>query len=321
MDQFVAYMKSTLHVDADVSVYESADKLPLYLRNGYDFSLLTVHDTRFLLVQPKTQSNLTNMRKQIGQINNLTGFDCVLCLDNVRVYTKEKMLSEGIPFIISGQQIFMPFLGIALAKNGIREIPYTERLSFSSQKLLLTAIYQDWTQMTLTEAAYALSVSKMTITRSFDELQALGLNFINTEGRTRRFIWKNGRRSLWDTIRPYLRYPVAKQYMTSEQPMLSSCKLGGMSAICHYSMLADDLVQVVAISKTEARDLELSNLPLIPNGESPDMIVQIMSYNIEYQDSVAIDPLTAILSLSENDNKDPRVASAIDEILEACLHD
>ena len=28
----------------------------------------------------------------------------MLCLDDVRIYTKEKMLSEGIPFIVLGKQ-------------------------------------------------------------------------------------------------------------------------------------------------------------------------------------------------------------------------
>ena len=264
---------------------------------------------------------MTNMRKQTGQLKKLTDLNCVLCLESVRIYTKEKMLSEGISFVIAGQQIYMPFLGIALTKNGVREIPQKERFSFSTQKLLLTAIYQGWEQMTLTETAKTLGISKMSITRIFDELQALGLNFVNTEGKTRRFIWKNGRRTLWETIRPHLRHPVARQYMFSEQITLGSCKLGGMSAICHYSMLVDDPFKVIAISKAAAKELELSSLPLIPNGEIPDMVVHIVLYSIEYQDGAAIDPLTAILSLSEDDKKDPRVESAIEEILEACLHD
>jgi len=45
------------------------------------------------------------------------------------------MLSEGIPFIIAGQQIYMPFLGIALTQNGIREITQMPRMSFAAQVL------------------------------------------------------------------------------------------------------------------------------------------------------------------------------------------
>jgi hypothetical protein len=153
MNQYIAYIEETLHINTDVSVYTNCDKLPLYLRNGYYLYIMAIQNVRCLLAQPKEIINLTLLRKQCGQLKKLTGLDCVLCLENVRIYTKEKMLSEGIPFIIAKQQIYMPFLGIALTQNGMREIPQTNRLSFSTQMLLLTAIYENWKRKTLTEAA------------------------------------------------------------------------------------------------------------------------------------------------------------------------
>jgi len=320
MDRFASYIKNTLHLNVDASDYENSDKLPLYLRNGYDFSLLTFHGAQLLLAKPKEQSNLTALRKQVSQLKKLTGFDCVLCLESVRIYTKEKMLSEGIPFIIAEQQIYMPFLGIALSKNGIREIPQTERLSFSTQKLLLIAIYQDWTRMTLTETANALNVSKMSITRSFDELQSLDLGLVKAEGKTRCFIWEHSRRKLWESVLPFLRNPVAKQFRISEQIELQAARLGGISAVCHYTMLSDNPYTVYAVPRDNAKALELSRLPRLPNGEIPTMIVQVIRYDLEYQSGAAVDPLTAILSLSVEDKADPRVELAIEEILEVHLN-
>jgi hypothetical protein len=51
------------------------------------------------------------------------------------------------------------------------------------------------------------------------------------------------------------------------------------------------------------------------------MIVQVISYDISYNDDAAIDPLSAILSLPAMDKDYPRVESAIEEILGDCLHD
>ena len=319
MDRFTSYIKNSLHMNADASDYGNNDNLPLYLRTGYDLSLLTVHGVQFLLAQPKEQSNLTALRKQVSQLKKLTGFDCVLCLENVRKYSKEKMLSEGIPFVVAEQQIYMPFLGIALARNGVREIPQADRLSFSTQKLLLSAIYQGWKRMTLTETANALNVSKMSITRSFDELQSIGLNLIKSETKARCFFWDNNRRALWEKVQPYLRNPVMKKYMFSEHVNLGSEKLAGLSAICYYSMLVDNPYKTIAITKAEAKELELSSLPLIPKGEAPDIVVYVMLYDLAYQDNAAVDPLSAILSLSEDDKDDPRVEMAIEEILEVHL--
>jgi AcrR family transcriptional regulator len=321
MERYITYIEETLHVSANTALYEHYDILPLYLRNGYDLYTAVIQNARCLLARPKEPANLTALRKQCSQLKKLTGLDCVLCLEGVRIYTKEKMLSEGIPFIIAGQQIYMPFLGIALAKNGMREIPKKDRLSFGAQKLLLTATYQDWTQLTLTEAAKALGISKMTITRYFDELQALGLPIIKNEGKMRRFFWQNGRRALWEASLPLLRNPVTLQYRLGEVIDIASAKLGGMSAVCYYSMLTDNPYTTYAVSKDAAKTLGPGKLSLVPEEEEPAMVIQVMRYELDYKDAEAIDPLTAILSLSDEEKTDPRVEAAIEGILEDCLHD
>ena len=321
MNQFITYIENTLHIDVHASVYGQADILPLYLRGGYELYILTILHTPCLLARPTEQSNLASLRKQSRQLKKLTGLDCVLCLEDVRAYTREKMLAEGIPFVIVGRQLYMPFLGIALSKSSGREIPQPEQLSFSTQKLLLTAIYQGWKQMTLTETAKALGISKMSITRCFDEIQALGLALIQSMGRTRCFIWNGGRRALWDMALPLLRNPVARQYRIDGREKIDDAKLGGMSALCHYSMLADNPYVTYAVTKETAKAADLTMLPVVPDGEWPDMVVQVMRYNLDYGDNAAIDPLTAILSLSASEKNDARVEISISEILKECLND
>jgi hypothetical protein len=97
-------------------------------------------------------------------------------------------------------------------------------------------------------------------------------------------------------------------------------KLGGMSAVCHYSMLADNAYTIYAVSKDTTKTLDLKKLPPVPDGEIPDMVIQVMRYDLDYKKNTAIDPLTAILSLTAEDKKDPRVEGATEEILEDCLH-
>ena len=321
MNQYVAYVEETLHVTANASLYEHLDTLPLYLRNVYELFVLTIQNVQCLFARPKEPANLTALRKQSVQLKKLTGLDCVLCLEGVRIYTKEKMLAEGIPFVIVGQQVYMPFLGVALSRNGVRDIDSPEHISFITQKLLLIAIYQGWTRITLTEAAAVIGVSKMTMTRCFDELVAFDLPLIKTEGKMRRFSWSGSRRALWETVRPILRNPISRQYQFGEQFDIEHAKLGGMSAISHYSMLSENSYRVYAVSKEAAKTLNLGKLPLIPEGEDPEMVVQVIPYELEHGDPIAIDPLTAILSLTDDETADPRVEAAIDEILEGCLHD
>jgi len=321
MERCIEYIEETLHVPVDASVYQHCDKLPLYLRNGYDLYLLTIQGVECLLMRPKEPANLSSLRKQCGLLSKLTGLDCVVSLENVRVYTREKMLSEGIPFVVAGQQLYMPFMGVALTKKAIRDIPQAQQLSYGAQKMLLNAIYQGWRTITLTETAKALKISKMSVTRYFDELQSLGISLIKSGKKERRFLWDADRRALWEYVHPFLRNPIAKQhrleYLTDSTP----AKLGGISALCHYSMLADNSYTTYAISKETAKAIGLSTFKQIPSDEVPGAVVQVMHYDVEYGDANAIDPLTAILSLADDDKTDPRVEAAIEQTLEDCLHD
>jgi len=320
MDSVLAYIQETLHVSADISEYDNIDGLPLYLRNGYDLSTLSMQNTACLLVRPTEKVNLTDLRKQSKQLRKLTGLDSVLCLDDIRIYTKEKMLSEGIPFISPGKQIYMPFLGVALTNNA-REIPQADEISFGAQKLLLTAIYQNWTNTTATEAAGILGVSKMSVTRCFDHLQSAGLDLISQNGKTRRFVWSGGRRALWAAVLPHLRNPVQRQYRLGMRIETAGYKLGGLSALCHYSMLADNSYTTYSVGKGATNALELNKQPSLPEDETPNMVIQVMRYELSYLGDDAVDPLTAILSLTDDDKSDPRVEAAIEEVLEECLRD
>ncbi|MCL2153477.1 MAG: MarR family transcriptional regulator [Oscillospiraceae bacterium] len=321
MNTVLEYINETLHMEAEISEYDKANELPLYLRAGNNLYALSIQNAKCLLVRPKEKANLTDLRKQAARLKKLTGLESVLYLDSARVYTREKMLSEGIPFIIAGKQIYMPFLGVALTKNDSRDIPQVDAISFTTQKLLLMAIYQKWAEMTVTEAASVLGVSKMSVTRCFDELQAFDLNLIITKGKTRCFAWTDHRRALWDITLPYLRNPVYRQYRFGLPIELRDCRLGGISALCHYSMLADNPCTTYGVRKDIAKALELSKLEVIPPDESPVMVVQVMRYNIDYLGNEAVDPLTAILSLSGSIKDDPRIEAAIEKVLEDCLND
>ncbi|MCL2548358.1 MAG: hypothetical protein FWE76_04240 [Symbiobacteriaceae bacterium] len=317
MEPFVSYIEEMLHVTAEVTPFEERLALPLYLEKGYNLVALVVQGVSFLLVFPRETGSLTYLRQHVKQIEKITGYNAVLCLASVRSYTRDKLLSEGIPFIIPGKQLYMPFLGIALSNKASRHLPQRSSISPMSQKLLLTAIYQGWADISLTNAADSLAVSKMTITRCYDELEAMGLSLIRYEGKRRNFVWGNTKRQLWETVFPFLRSPVIRQYQLESRSIVGITKLGGISALCHYSMLADNPYPTFAVNPVVERAAGLRRLSVIPADETPGMLLQVLSYDLAYGDDLAIDPLSAILSLSAEDISDPRVAMAIDEVLEA----
>lgn len=312
------YIEKMLHLKADILEYTKTSQLPLYLRGGYELTQLHIAGISCLLAKPKEVINLATLRKQRIKLSELTGMECVFYFETVNDYSKRKMIEEGIAFIIGGRQIYIPFLGMALTLEKERLIPVVKQISFMTQRLLLTALYGKWSEKTLTQAAKEMDVSKMSITRCFDELEALSVPVIYRGNSTRQFSWESDTKTFYDTILPTLRNPVQKVYRIDEQIPTCPVLLGGMSAISNYSMLADNSYTTYAIPK--AAEKQISILPLVPEGEVPECVLQVMAYLIPYGDKRAVDPLSAILSITDEEKSDPRVEEALDKILEEILY-
>lgn len=316
----VEYIEKLLHLKAKESAFEQATVLPLYLKNAYKFSILKLAGVECLAAKPKEKINLATLRKHYKQLKKITELECVFFFDELNRYAKQRMTAEGIPFIIESKQIYMPFLGVAIGQMN-RQLEEVNEISFLTQKLLLSAVYWHWRKVPLHEAAGLTNVSDMSVSRCFDEIEAVGLPLIHKEGRNRYFVWQSGKRQLWEMIIPFLRNPVYKTYLLEENILSDSLILGGISAISHFSMLADNTYRTYAVTKSTAREMQLQKQACVPVGDVPAVIVQVMQYCIPFKDCRAVDPLTAALSVTQREKSDPRVEAAIDEILEEYLSD
>ena len=59
-----------------------------------------------------------------------------------------------------------------------REIAPVHLISYLTQKLIFVAIYEKWVEVTVSEAAIKLKVSKMSISRCFDEIEYLNVDIM-----------------------------------------------------------------------------------------------------------------------------------------------
>ena len=86
-----------------------------------------------------------------------------------------------------------------------------------------------------------------------------------------------------------------------------------------FFALDEGHTRVYGMTKKMAADRKLSTQPQVPSDEIPVAIVQVLGYELPFQNYNAIDPLTAILSLTPEEQEDPRVEGAIQEIEENYL--
>lgn len=309
------YIEKILHQDVQISPYEDVHKLPLAYKSCYDISRMTIGEKDALLAAPVDKTPLVTLRKQQQQMTLYTGLPCVLYLKDINYYARDTLLNEGIPFVWEGHQIYLPFMGTLLDEHRKRAIPSCFQISYLTQKLLLTALYQEWQDVSVTKAAVILGVSKMSISRCFNELEAMNIPYLKIRNKARKIFADTDKKTMWEELRPIFRNPVIKSYALKVEPNIT-LPLSGTMALAHYSMLDEGEFSIFAITKKKLTDVDISADKLVPAGETPLCVIQELGYRIFYEDGVAVDPLTVVLSLSENELSDPRISMAVSEMLE-----
>lgn len=308
------FIENVLHRQIEIKKYMDISKLPLVLRGNYNLFELMINRQCCILAEPKEDFGLATLRKQQRRLEQITERYCVLYLKKLNSYPRDKMLEEGIPFVWEGHQIYMPFLGILLNPNETRVLKPCIKLSFLTQKLLLTALYEQWQYVTVTMAAEILNVSKMSITRCFDEIESLEIPVIHKNGRSRKLKGCADKKKMWELIKPYMREPLLREYYL-EQDLTGALMKSGISALAEYSMLNDNEYETYAIVKSQLAEFDLKTKKQIPRGEIPGCVVQELGYVIDYENGAVIDPLT-VLMLMEDAKEEPRIDKALEEMLE-----
>ena len=96
-------------------------KLPLAYRGRYNIFTVEMNGVLWMAIHPKEDVGLVMLRRDRAGVEKMTGLNCAIFLDRTTFYIKEKMMEEGIPFVIEGKQVFLPFIGYLLSKENERE--------------------------------------------------------------------------------------------------------------------------------------------------------------------------------------------------------
>jgi hypothetical protein len=224
------------------------------------------------------------------------------------------LIEEGIPFVLAGKQVYLPFIGCLLSDSGERDIAPVNLISFLTQKLILTAIYEKWDKVTVSKAAERLEVSKMSVSRSFDEIEYLNVNILELKGKSRVITIPSDVKQLWKELQSVLRNPVIARYELSEDIHLE--KKAGITSLCEHSLLSDNEYPTYAVTKKELSATGIKGMKKVRQGEEIGCVVLELGYFIGYKKKFTEDPLSVVLSLTDEEKQDERVMISIKEMLE-----
>ena len=308
------FIEKCIGMKVDIKDVDYNGKLPMIYSSLYDFKIASMHNIEWLIAIPKEKINLAQLRKNHRQIEKLLDMRCALYIKDTSTYSKNAMIADGIPFIVEDREIYLPFLGILLNSANERNIKPVQRISFLTQKMILTAIYEKWNEVTVTKAAEQLDITKMSASRCFDEIDFFDMPILGTKGKSRIINIPDDVKGLWSCIEVYMRNPVLNIFNINDN--LTLPVKGGMSALAEYSMISDNKYPTYVVAKKDIKDLALKDRLVDIKKDEPGCIIQEVGYVISFGNGDAIDPLSLFLSLSDDEKADERIEISVREMLE-----
>jgi len=324
-DAATDYLHETLGIQPASRPWAGAAKLPYHLRDEFELHELTGAGRTILLALNRRKKRRTPsvLRERLDKLKAAASRPVIYVTGDLASYERKRLIEQKVPFMVPGNQLYLPDLGIDL-REYFRQPPKEPIDGFSpaTQALLLRALLAQSTQTEWNPAAMARAVgyTVMTVSRAVNELISAGVARLDQRGRTRWLLMDRSPAETWELIRPRLRTPVKRQFW-ARMPTAFDHKntpLAGLSALAHYTQLADPAMPVYAVGVERFRSPSFKNIEETPEPLPGGCQLQVWHYapipSAKGHDKKAVDPLS--LSLSFPENTDERIELALEELKE-----
>ena len=205
LHELESYLHDALGVSVKTTPRSGVGQLPPVLRERYRFAKAELLGVRALLVidaNPEEQSP-TTVRKHLDMLQSKEQADLIYVRAQVTAYNRKRLIEQKVPFIVPGNQMYLPMLAIDLREHFRRIREEAPTFSPSTQVVVLHAMLRDAGQVLIpSEMAPLLGYSAMTMTRAFDELEAAKLAEVTVRGRERCLRFIADRREIWEKLSP-----------------------------------------------------------------------------------------------------------------------
>ncbi len=313
------YVHDALGVAVKTKPWSGADRLPHFLKESYRFAqaeLLGVHALLVIDTNPEEQSPAT-VRKHLEILQTKQSAAPIYIRAQVTAYNRKRLIEQKVPFIVPGNQMYLPMLAIDLREHFRRLREESPIFSPSTQVVVLHALLRGAGQVLIpAEMAPLLGYSAMTMTRAFDELEAASLAEVTVRGRERCLRFNGGRREIWEKAQPFLRSPVSKRLFIRQTESTKGAIRAGLTALAHFSMLAPPVYTTCALNREDWKALRQRHKIIEIPAQDPDASeIEVWWYPPAlFAEGGIVDPLSLYLSLKAD--HDERTEAALEEMME-----
>ena len=188
VEKTITYLNENLGVTISHQKRHNEKSLPPYIRHRYELYNAQILNTPCLLLIDKEAGDSTPaaIKKHLNTIHKKEDTEAVYVCSSMESYNRKRLIERKVSFIVPGNQMYLPFLGIDLREHMKTMRSRKESLSPSAQLLTLSLLLgQLKSGITPGETARLFSYSSMTMTRAFDELKKSGIGRHISEGKRR----------------------------------------------------------------------------------------------------------------------------------------
>jgi DNA-binding transcriptional ArsR family regulator len=310
-----------LGIDAHgVKPWPRADELPYFLRDAFQFSELELLGQPIVLAIRRAdgKQSLSEVRTWMDKVTALSGRPAVYVTDALASYERRRLIQQKVPFIVPGNQLYLPDLGVDLREYFRQRASVAQApLSPSAQAIFITALLRqpwqaDWQP---SEVALALGYTPMTLSRAVKELTGAGLVTAYTVGRVRWLRMEQPPAQSWERAKPALRTPVRRRVWvaTERSEGMQRIRIAGLSALARYSMLTEPKWPVYAMAASDWKAATDAGVRELPEPIEGAREWELWNYGPRLvPDITTVDPLSLTLSLQ--DDPDDRIQLALEEL-------
>jgi hypothetical protein len=302
-----------------VTPWARADELPYFLRDAFQFGELELLGQPVVLAMARAERkhSLSEVRTWLTKVRAVADQPTVYVTDALASYERRRLIEHKVPFIVPGNQLYLPDLGLDLREYFRRRTPAMKALSPSAQAMLITALLRrPWeAEWRPSSAAADLGYTPMTLSRVVKELTGAGLASLHAGGRSRWLHMEGPPQAVWERAKPVLRSPVRHTVWVADPSRVPNLqrRSAGLSALARYSLLAEPQWPVYAITTADWKAATDAGVREMPEPVAGAQEWQVWSYSPALEpDAPTVDPLSLTLSLQ--DNADDRIQLALDEL-------
>ena len=309
------YLYETLKTNIETLRWKKQSNLPIFLTDAYDFYETTLFNQTCLLMIAHKNNEIApgTIRKHQEQIQKNWDESIIYVQTTLSSYNRKRLIEHHIPFIIPGNQMYLPQCGIDLREYFRKTLTKKDtNFSPSTQTVVIYALLRKSNEsLSPSILAEKLGYTLMTMTRAFNELEALKIGKFYREGKERLWTFQD-KSTLWMNAKSFLQNPIKKRIWVKNHPVKI---FAGLSALSHFSQLSPPRLPVFAISGSKCKLFKQSEFEEVPSSDDAIAEIEIWNYDPElFTKDRFVDPVSLYCSLKTD--KDERIESCLKEMME-----